>query len=113
MATSFVVTVKSSGGDATHLNTALSSVGTVDLGAAATKVFGISSYTGTPTGTVTGQTSGATATLVLVNAAQTQALFKSISGTFQNGETVQSSGGNSFALTNAGDSAILDVVCFA
>lgn len=114
MATEFTATLKSSTGDYTSQNAAMAGVvaGAADLSLATIKVFGISTYTGTPTGALTGLTSGATGTLVLVNVARNQALIKAITGTFQSGETVQSSGGNSFVLTNAGDSPIIGIRCF-
>lgn len=119
MATAFVSTVEPSGGDYTSLATA--STGALaklacDLTSAATKVFSISAKTN-PTiadgDAVTGNTSGATGTCVHVNVAGTQILIKSISGTFQSGETVKKSSdaGVTVTLSNAGDSAIVKIVC--
>src|SRR6185369_8744594 len=90
-ATEFVVTLKSSSGDFTSLHSAQSTLAN-DITVSTIKVFSISATTTPPIAagdSVTGLTSGATGTLVWLNAAHTQVLIKSISGTFQNAENVK------------------------
>jgi hypothetical protein len=124
MATAFNVTLKSSAGDATTLNTLVKNSTSGGLGcditAAGTKVFSCGAFlhgTIAANTAVTGATSGATGTMVWKNVAATQVLIKSITGTFQSGETVYktsdgAAGTNDFALSNAGDSAIPTITCF-
>lgn len=117
MATEFTVSVASSGGDFTTLNAAIAGVvNTVDLTAADIKVFSLSGATATPPAagdSLLGLTSAATAVCVLVNAAKTQALFKTISGTFQSGETVKkvTDVTKEVTLSDAGAAPIVGLKC--
>lgn len=117
MATAFIATVKSSSGDYTSLSAAEAGLQN-DLTAGDIKVFSISSAT-SPTiaagDSVLGLTSAATGTCVLVNAANTQILIKSITGTFQNGETVKKLTDitKEVVLSNAGDSPFIEIDCYA
>lgn len=117
-ATEFIVTVKSSGGDYTTLQSAETGIQN-DLTSATIKVFSISAYT-TPTlvagDTVLGQASTATGVVVLVNAARTQVLIKTIAvAAFQSGEVVQKTtdAGVTVTLSNAGDSPIIGIACYS
>lgn len=78
-----------------------------DITAADCKVFSHGGITGTVSdgASVTGLTSGATGTVI--HATSTQILIDAISGTFQSGEVVQVSVGNSVTISSAGDSAII------
>lgn len=118
MVTAFVATIKSSSGDYTTLASAESGLQN-DLTAATIKVFSISAAT-SPTiaagDSVLGLTSAATGTCVLVNAARTQILIKSIAiSTFQSGEVVQKTtdATKTVTLSNAGDSPIVQIDCYA
>jgi len=118
MATEFIATVKSSGGDYTSLSAAEAGLQN-DLTLADIKVFSISAAS-TPTiaagDTVLGQTSAATGVCVLVNAARTQALIKTIAiAAFQSGEVVQKTldAAVNVTLSNAGDSPIARIDCYA
>lgn len=117
-ATEFTATVKSSGGDYTTLQLAETGLQN-DITAATIKVFSISAYT-TPTlvagDTVLGQTSAATGVVVLVNAARTQILIKTIAvAAFQSGEVVKKTtdAAVTVTLSNAGDSPIIGIACYA
>lgn len=117
MATEFTATVKSSGGDYTTLSAAEAGLQD-DLTAATIKVFSISAAS-TPTiaagDTVLGQTSAATGVCVLVNAARTQILIKTIAvAAFQSGEVVQKTtdAAVNVTLSNAGDSPIVGIACY-
>ena len=118
MATPFTATVKSSGGDYATLSAAEAGLQN-DLTAATIKVFSISAYSA-PTivagDTVLGQTSGATGVCVLVNAARTQILIKTIAvAAFQSGEVVQKTAdaGVNVILSDAGDGPIIRVECYS
>ncbi len=118
MATQFTATVKPSGGDYTSLNAAITGLAN-DITAADIKVFSISAST-TPTiaagDTVLGQTSLATGVCVLVNAARTQILIKTIAvASFLSGEIIQETGVPTVTVTlsNAGDSPIIGIECYS
>ncbi len=118
MSTQFTSTVKPSGGDYTHLNTAVTGLAN-DITTADIKVFSISAST-EPTiaagNTVLGQTSLATGVCVLVNAARTQILIKTIGvASFLSGEIVQETGVPTVTVTlsNAGDSPIIGIECYS
>ncbi len=118
MATQFTATVKPSGGDYPSMNTAGTGLQN-DLTAADIKVFSISAYS-TPTiaagDTVLGQTSSATGVCVLVNAARTQILIKTIAvASFLNTEIVQKTADANVnvTLSNAGDSPIIGIECYS
>lgn len=116
MPTPFVVSVKSSGGDFTSLQTAQNTL-KCRLDVTTTKVFSISAYT-TPTlangDAVTGLTSNATGLCVWVNVERTQILIRSISGTFQ-AETIKktSDAGVTVTTSDTGDSAIASFALYA
>ena len=108
MATEFINTLKTTGGDYSSLITWEADIDGYDYTSATTKVFSHGGITGTVSAgaTVTGQTSGATAT-VCAAVTGTQRLLGSISGTFSSGEVVQVSAGNSVTISDVGDSAIV------
>ena len=108
MATEFINTLKTAGGDYSSLPTWEADIDGYNYTAATTKVFSHGGITGTVSAgdTVTGQTSGATAT-VCAAVTGTQILLGSISGTFSSGEVVQVSAGNSVTISDVGDSAIV------
>ena len=115
-ATEFTATVMPSGqgGDYTSLFDAEAGLNN-NLTLATIKVFSISAASN-PTiaagDTVLGQTSGATGVCVLVNAARTQILIKTIAvAAFQSGEVVQKTGsaGVNVTLSSAGDSPIVGI----
>ncbi len=117
MATQFTATVKPSGGDYTSLSDAVTGLAN-DITVADIKVFSISAHS-TPTiaagDTVLGQSSLATGVCVLVNAARTQILIKTIVGTFQSTETVQKTAVPTVnvTLSNIGDSPIIGIACYS
>ncbi len=118
MPTQFTATVKPSGGDYTSLNSAVTGLAN-DLTLATIKVFSISAST-TPTiaagDTVLGQTSLATGVCVLVNAARTQILIKTIAvASFLSGEIVQKTADANVnvTLSNTGDSPIIGIECYS
>lgn len=111
MATEFVCTIESSGGDYTTL-TAWEAANQCDLTAATTKVFGHGGITGTiPDGSaVEGQDSGATGTATHVTA--TQILIHTITGVFQSGEQIYETQDTNYVVaSDAGDSAIATAEC--
>jgi len=118
MSTQFTATVKPSSGDYTSLKDAAYGLAN-NITAADIKVFSISAYS-TPTiaagDTVLGQTSGATGECVLVNAARTQILIKTVAvASFLSGEKVQktSDANVNVTLSNAGDSPIIGIECYS
>jgi len=118
MPTQFTATVKPSGGDYTSLSNAVTGLAN-NITAADIKVFSISAYS-TPTiaagDTVLGQTSLATGVCVLVNAARTQILIKTIAvASFLSGEVVQKTADANVnvTLSNAGDSPIVGIACYS
>jgi hypothetical protein len=118
MPTQFTATVKPSNGDYASLNDAVTGLAD-DITAADIKVFSISAYS-TPTiaagDTVLGQSSLATGICVLVNAARTQILIKTIAiASFLSGEIVQKTGVPTVnvTLSNAGDSPIIGIECYS
>ena len=106
MATEFIVSVKSTGGDYADISDAEAAL-QCDLTAATTKVFSITVTGGTidDGDTVTGQTSGATGTCE--HATSSQILITGISGTFQSGEEIRGAPSERADLNDAGDSAIV------
>src|SRR3972149_6016634 len=118
MATEFTTTVQSSGGDYTSLSAA--QVGLQNnLTLSTIKVFSISASS-TPTiaagDTVLGQISTATGVCVLVNAARTQILIKTIAvASFQSGEVVQKTADANVnvTLSDVGDSPIVGIECYS
>ena len=118
MASEFTATVKSSGGDYTSLSGAEAGLQN-DLTIATIKVLSISAAS-SPTlvagDAVLGQTSAATGVCVLVNAARTQILIKTIAvASFQSGEIVQkvADATKTVTLSDAGDSPIVGIACYA
>ncbi len=118
MATQFTATVKPSSGDYTSLSAAVTGLAN-DITAADIKVFSISAST-TPTiaagDTVLGQTSLATGVCVLVNAARTQILIKTIAiASFLSGEVVQKTSdiNVNVTLSSLGDSPIIGIACYS
>ncbi|MCA9408904.1 MAG: right-handed parallel beta-helix repeat-containing protein [Candidatus Omnitrophica bacterium] len=106
--TEFICTHNKTGEDYATMQAwenAMTAVG--NLTAADVKVFSHGGITGTvsDSASVTGQTSGATGTVI--HATSTQILIDAIVGTFQSGEVVQVSAGNSVTISDAGDSPIL------
>ncbi|MFA6183740.1 MAG: LamG domain-containing protein [Parcubacteria group bacterium] len=100
----FAPTVMQTGGDYSSLNSWNVGVAS-NLTAATTRVFAHGGKTGTiaDNASVTGLTSNATATVV--HASATQILLENISGTFQTGETVQVTAGNSVVIADNGNPA--------
>lgn len=116
MATDFIVTVKSSGGDYSNLGGASGACAKLscDLTVSTTKVFSHGGIVGSLAdgASLTGASSGATG--VLVHATATQILIKTISGTFQNGEQIYSTININYVIaSNAGDSAQIVVNPYA
>lgn len=110
MATEFISTLRSSGGDYATM-TAWEAAVQCNLTSASTLVFA-----GTRTGTVgdaasvTGANSGATGTVIHCTA--TQLLLTVTSGTFQSAEAIEVDGSNYFTTSDAGDSAIAVLECY-
>lgn len=118
MATEFTATVKSSGGDYTTWNAALAGL-INNLTLATIKVFAISAAS-SPTiaagDAVTEVTSLATGVCVLVNAARTQILIKTIAGgTFNSGDVVKKTTDPAVTVTLAdnGDSPIAGIALYS
>ncbi len=112
MATEFIHSLRSSGGDYTLGSTWEGNLQS-DLTSAASKVFAHGGITGTVShgATVTGQTSLATGTVTGV-VTSTQIYLTSISGTFQSGEEFRVTAGNSVTSSNAGDSCLPVLECY-
>jgi hypothetical protein len=92
MTAEFIATLKSSGGDFSTIESALSSTGLgADYSVTTTRVFRVTSRVGAVAqgASVTGATSGATGVVQCLNVANTHVLLKTVSGNFVVGEQMR------------------------
>ncbi len=111
MATEFICSIRSSGGDYSTLTLWEAAI-QADLTSANTLVFSHSGIVGTvgDGATVTGSSSGATGTVY--HATSSQIMVNVTSGTFVSGEQMQVDTSNYVTLTDSGDSVIAVAECY-
>lgn len=112
--TQLIHELRTSGGDYSSPSDYCAHIDGTDFTAASCLVFSHGGVTGSLShgDSVTGQNSGATGVLV-TNPTTSQILLDTIAGTFQSGEVVQASAGNSVTLSDAGNDCEPTLKCFA